>query len=549
MASLDPSEILSQLIGDYLKLPLFQKILFPLLIAASVVSIIAISRWATKADTAVLFSGLDPGDAAAIVERLKTLKVQYEVQAGGTAIGITPPEAVHELRLSLASDGLPKKGNVGYEIFDVSSVATTSFVEWTKFIRAKQGELERTIGSIDAVSSVRVHISLPEKSVFQKTGPNATASVLLKLRPGGELDKKRVKGIANLVAGSVEGLLPENVSIIDTLGNLLTESEEERDGSDLGGDSPRLQYQREIEKGYVQRIEQMLQRVIGPGRVVARVTADLDFSSSERQEESYDPSGQVIRSERSVAEGSASATKGGVPGVVSNLTNDPKLLAPQSSDSDNNNKKESVKNYEVSKAIVKSTLPRGTLTRLSAAVLVDGTYEEEKVEGAPSKKVFKSLSQETLAQIDTLVKSAIGYEPARGDTVTVENLPFFAPDTSLAETMNSRATQDLLLGLLTKGGPILFILLFFLIIVKPLVRFLVTPTEAEVDLQRLLPTGVVELEKELEQERAKAVIPALEPTVDMEQLEELLAENSRIVKDNPHQAALLIRYWLNDGRL
>lgn len=558
MAAFDPGAVVAQMLEGYLKLPLFQKILFPLLVVASVSGIIAVSKWASRADYAVLFSNLDPGDAAAVVERLKNLKVAYQVQGDGSAIAVAPPELVHELRMSLASEGMPKKGSVGYEIFDVSSMATTSFVEWTKFIRAKQGELERTIASIDAIASVRVHITVPEKQVFQKNSAPATASVLIKFRPGGELEKQQIRGISQLVAGSVEGLLPENVTIVDTLGNLLSESAEDKESVEFSSDSPRIQYQREIERGYAQRIEQILQKVIGPGRVVARVTAEIDFSSTEREEENFDPGGNVLRSEKSISEGSQEAARGGIPGVISNLNNDPKLLAPESNGGENSSRQESVKNYEISRAIVKSSLPRGVLSRLSAAVLVDGIYEEvPPVEGAEakegeqaqSKKVFKHLPPETLAQIDSLVKSAIGYDAARGDTVTVENIPFFTPDSELAAMMDSQESQDFILNLVMKVGPIIFIVLFFVVIVKPLVKYLVTPTESEAELQRLLPTGIADLEKELEQERTKSLMPTIEPTVDLEQLEELMSENSRIVKENPQQAALLIRYWLNDGRL
>jgi flagellar M-ring protein FliF len=193
------------------------------------------------------------------------------------------------------------------------------------------------------------------------------------------------------------------------------------------------------------------------------------------------------------------------------------------------------------------------LTRISAAVLVDGspvTVAAAK-EGEPSSPpAFKPLEQEMLSQIDTIVKTAIGFDASRGDTVSVENVPFFAPDNSLAEALDQKATQDLIFNSIYRAGPVLFILLFFVIVVRPLIRFLVTPTEAEVDLQRLLPTGIEELEKEMSAERGKrAEIPEVTSSVDMDQLAELMAENSRLVKENPSQAALLIRYWLNDGRM
>ncbi len=545
--SLDPSAILAQLTESYLKLPLVQKIMFPLIVIGSVVGVVYVSRWANRADSAVLFSDLKPADSAGVITKLKEMKIKYEVRDGGSTIAISPADIVHETRITLAGEGVPKGGTVGLEIFEATNLGTTTFQEKIKFQRAIQGELERTISALEAVQSARVHIAQPEKSVFAKKSTEPTASVLLQLAPGAELDKKQIKGIANLVAGSVEGLQPANVSIVDVHGNLLSAQEENAESLEI--EATRLQYQREVERSYVQRIEQMLAKVLGPTKVIARVTAELDYSSSEREEESYDPGGQVIRSQRTVEEGAGSSARGGVPGVVSNLSNSPNLIAPPGTGEEKSNRKEELKNYEVSRAVSKTSSPRGRLSKLSAAVIVDGTYETATGQAAGAPKQFKPLESETLARIESLVKSAIGYDSARGDSVTVENIPFHEPDFDLTEAMKGKATQDLIFNVLYRAGPILFLLLFFFVIVKPLVKFLVTPTEAEVDLSRLLPTGIKDLEQELEAERSRASVPTYEPAVDLEQLEELMAQNSRIVKESPQQAALLIRYWLNDGRL
>lgn len=550
MASFDPKAIFGNLVENYLKLPLAQKIVLPFLMIGSVTAIIYISKLATAPDYTVLYSDLSVADAAAVVQRLKDLKIAYRVE--GNTVSISPPGSVHELRMTLASEGIPKSGTVGFELFDGTSFGSTTFAEAVKKQRAIQGELERTIMSLDAVQSARVHISQPEKSVFSKQNQETTASVLLKMRPGGELDKKQIKGIANFVAGSIEGLKQENVTIIDIFGNLLTTDDKDKD--ELGPDATRLQYVREVESGYVQRIEQMLQKVLGPGKVIARVTADMDFSMNEREEESYDPGSQVVRSERSIEEGAGLGQRGGVPGVVSNLSNDPKLIAPQGTGEEQSNRKENVKNFEVSRAVIKTSQPRGKLVRLSAAVLVDGTYETVAIAGTPApdakpQRIFKPLSPEVLAQVEGVVKSAIGYDGVRGDAITVENIPFFQGEEGLEAKIGEIEFYSKIAWWSHWLAPIILMFLVFLVIIRPLVRFLVTPTDAEVDLGRLLPTGLQELEAELEAERTKAAIPEFEPSVDLEQLGEILAENSRMVKENPQQAALLIRYWLNDGRL
>lgn len=556
-STFDPSAVLAQLTESFIKLPLAQKIVLPALIIGSIWGIVYVSEWATKPDFAVLYSDLNPADASAIVERLKAQKIKYEIRGDGGVIAISPADMIHELRLNLASEGIPKDGRMGFEIFDETNLGVTGFVERLKLVRAVQGELERTINSLDAIQTSRVHITMPEKSVFAKRGSEATASVMLRLRSGAELDKKQIKGIAHLVSGSVEGLDVKNVNIIDVYGNLLTELNNP-DAISAEMDGEKLKYQQEVEQSYVRRIESMLIKVLGPGKVAARVSAEIDFSKAEREEESFDPGGQVTRSEKTISEGIGTSQRGGIPGVVSNLTNDPSLISPPSASRDGSSRQEQVRNYEVSRAVTRIDEARGKLLRISVAVLVDGQHVEsptapatsaEGVEAAPAEMIYHPLDPEMLRQIEDIVKSAVGFDASRGDTLTVENIPFHVPDDSMIEVLDKAATQDLIFNSIAKVGPVVFIILFFFLMVRPLIKFMITPTEAEVDLTRLLPTGIDELEKELQAERSQATIPSIEPVVDLAQLEELIASNSRLVKDNPQQAALLIRYWLNDGRL
>lgn len=567
-ATIDPKAVLSSLSAGYLRLPLAQKILFPFLVVFSVGAIVYVSKMATQPDYTVLYSDLSSGDAAAVVEKLKDMKASYRVD-GGT-ISVSPPEAVHELRLNLASEGIPKTGTVGFELFDGTNFATTTLGEVVKKQRALQGELERTIMALDTVVSARVHISQPEKTIFAKSAQEPSASVLLKLRPGAELDKKQIQGISNFVAHGVEGLSPQNVTIIDVHGNLLTPKEGEGSPEHLGADAGRLLYMREVEKGYAQRIEVLLARVLGPNRVVARVNADIDFSSSEREEESYDPGGQVIRSEREVEEGAAAQPRGGVPGTVTNLSNGP-LMFNQPAGGQQNNRKEKVKNFEVSRAITRSAQARGKVVRLSAGVIVDGKYTEIAEvgpDGKPTGKMLKEylpLSPEMMAQVEGIVKSAIGYDSSRGDAVTVENVPFYEPDESLALELAKADEMNKYFRIGAMAVPVLALILFVFFVLRPMVKFLTTSNEPEVDLTRLLPSDVNELESRIRasEPRREGLADGgegtsvsrggsaldLDSAVDLEQLGEIMAENSRLVKENPQQAALLIRYWINDGRL
>lgn len=541
----DLGAVISQLISLYARLPLAQKIGIPILIAGSVAVIIFVSRWGGRPDYALLYANLSEADAAAVVERLKERKVSFQLRNEGKTVDIAPASLVHEVRLELASANLPRGGGVGYEIFNESALGRTGFVEDVFFIRALQGELERTIQAIDAVQTVRVHITKPKRSVFVKRDELPTASVLVRLKAGMELDAGQVRGIVNLVANGVERMTPENVSVIDSRGRLLNEKAEGPE-NELA-DATRLQFQKSLENSMSKRIEAMLSEILGPGRAVATVNASLDFARFEKEEESYDPGGVVTRSERSVEESAGLGAEGGVPGVISNLTNSPELLKAPDSSKSGNLRKEQIKNFEVSRAVSRTVSSPGQIVRLSVAVLVDGKH------GAPAEgseeKVYEPLPAETMEKIEKLVKQTVGFDAARGDIVTVENIQFFEPDAALEELLAADASMDSVWKGVIWAGPVVVALLFFLMVVRPLVKFLTAPTGASVDLTRLLPQGVEELRGELESERTRAPgLPGGMSSTDIEELEELLAENSRFVKENPEKAAMLIRYWLNEGR-
>lgn len=551
----DIGAVFGQIVAAYTRLPLGQKIAIPFLFFVTMGLIVFVARWAGRPDYGLLFSDLQESDGAAIVERLKDQKIDYRLRNDGKVVEISPPDRVHELRLELASLGLPRGGSVGFELFSETALGRTGFVEKIMLVRALQGELERTIQSISAVKSVRVHITNPEKSVFVKRDTLPTASVMLQLKAGQRLTAVQIRGIANLVSHSVERLTLENVTIIDSDGNILSE---QPSPDELGGaDSTRLQQKATLESDYARRIETMLTEVLGPGRAIARVTAELDHNKYEKEEEAYDPGGQVVRSERSSVEASGLTAEGGVPGVISNLTNQPELLTPPDGSKNANKRSENVKNYEVSRAVSRTISAPGTIKKLSVAVLVDGQYENvANGQGTPEgtsavARNYKPLTTEMLRKIENLAKQAVGFDSSRGDIISVENIRFIEPDGSMTEALAQAENQNFVFEMLQWGLPVFFGLLFFLIVLKPLVGFLIKPGEAEVDLSRLLPAGLEELEAELEAERSKVSARPVEetPHIDIEELEELMAENSRVVKENPQQAALLIRYWLNDGRV
>lgn len=552
----DIAALFEQIVGMFVRLSLAQKIALPLVILVSMGIIVFVSRWGSRPDYRMLYGSLSESDAGAVVEYLKERKISYEIRDDGGRIDISPPELVDELRLEMSSAGIPKGGSVGYELFNETSLGRTHFAEKILGTRALQGELERTISSLNAISAVRVHITSPKRSVFAARDVVPTASVLLRLRVGQELSETQIKGITNLVSAAVERLTPENVKVIDQQGKLLNEQQE----TDMLGSSKhtRLEFQRKVEAALSKRVESMLVEILGPSKAVARVTADMDFSIREKEEEVYDPAGAVAVSERTVEEGGGASAQGGVAGVLSNLTNEPGLLTAPDSSKGQSSRRESVKNYEVSRAVSKTVAEAGKITRLSVAVLVDGQMVPELDDGGQPKldeqgapiKVWKELDSEMLAKITALVKQAVGFDVSRGDAVSVENIRFFEPDQALVDVLEADATEKLIFNTLPWALKGLGLIVFFMLFM-PIVKFLIRPSEAEVDLSRLLPAGIQDLESELqaERERSARLSSAAEDVVDIEELEELLSSNATIVKDNPQQAALLIRYWLNDGRV
>lgn len=552
----DIGAVFEQLVSGYMRLPLAQKIAIPLLVAASTGVIVFVARWGARPDYGVLYSGLEESDSAAVIEALKNKKIGFRLRDEGKTVEIIPADSVHQVRLELASAGIPKGGKVGFEIFSETSIGRTRFAEELLGIQALQGELERTIKGISAVRNVRVHITKPKRSVFAKKDVPPTASVLLQLKIGEELSKEQIKGVANLVAGAVEGLEAQNVTILDERGRTLNRGNEGEGNSD--GELPRFDYQRRYETTLATQIESMLSEVLGPGRAVARVTAELDFSKREREEESFDPGGAVVLSERLVEDAGGIAADGGVPGVTSNLTNDRGILTPPTTTGGSQgSRKETSRNYQLSRARNVMIGATGTVRRLSVAVLVDGQYHSPNsgVSGvsaqADGKKVYEPLKPEMISKIESLVKQTVGFDSARGDTVSIENMQFFEPDESIGQILASAEARGLVSDYAPYAVQVIAVLLFFTMLVRPMIKNLVSPSEAEVDLSRLLPAGVSELEAELEAERTRtSVMPEpMEPIIDIEELEKLISSNSKIVKDNPQQAALLIRYWLNEGRM
>ncbi|HOK54793.1 MAG TPA: flagellar basal-body MS-ring/collar protein FliF, partial [Armatimonadota bacterium] len=377
-----------------------QRFITAIFISTSVVLLLVVSLVATKPKMAVLFTGLESGDSGAIVAKLQESKIPYEVD--GTAIKI-PANKVHETRMQLASQGLPESSNVGFEIFDKSSFGMTEFSQRVSYQRALQGELSRTIDQLDGVMQSKVLISIPEESVFADEKKQPKASVQLKLRPGSQMGSDQVAGIVRLVSSAVEGLTPNQVAVVDTNGNLLSEPTDEATGLDPRLNASQLRLKRAYEHQVQQDIQSMLERVLGPNKSVVRVNAKINFDRKEKNSELYEPvegnKGILLSEDRTEeAYSEADGRVGGIVGVRPALNPDSSVTEVTPVGEGGYQRVESSAKYEVSKTTEHVITAPGQVEKMSVAVMVDGKVDASKI---PS--------------IQNAVAAAAGIELERGD--------------------------------------------------------------------------------------------------------------------------------------
>ncbi|MEA2109757.1 MAG: flagellar basal-body MS-ring/collar protein FliF, partial [Pseudomonadota bacterium] len=382
-----------------------------------------------------LYYNLDPDAAAEVVQFLKKERIEYRLVDQGRVIKVARKD-VYETRLKLVGSNLPR-GGVGFEIFDKSNLGITEFVQNINYQRALQGELARTIREIRQVKSARVHLVIPKKSLFIEEQKEATASVILKMKPGNRLNKKQVEGVMKLVAGSVEGLQPVQVTVLDTRGMVLSQ-EILQSADDKTMTARQISIKREYESNLEKRLRTMMERVVGLQKVVVRVSAPMDFSQVEKTEELFDPDLTAVRSEHllSVANQEPAAAGQGAPGVASNVPG-AAAQAPAGAGASASKKDDQTRNYEVSKTVSHTLLPVGTVKNISVAVLVDGIYEEA---GKDQKPEFAPRSDADMLVYTSMVKKAIGFNKKRGDQVEVACVPF---DTaSMAEEVKAMKSAE-----------------------------------------------------------------------------------------------------------
>ncbi len=425
-------------LSAFARLPNRMKLVAMVGVAVAVAVIVAVVLWARQPDFSVLFSNLSDRDGGEIVASLQQQNIPYQYSEGGGAI-LVPSAMVHDVRLRLASQGLPKGGMVGFEVMENQKMGASQFLEQINYQRALEGELARTISTISAVKGARVHLALPKQTAFLRDEQKPTASVLVNLQAGRTLEPAQIAGIVHLISSSVPDLNPANVSVVDQDGNLVSRQNEAM--RDAGLDPSQLQYVREIEAGYMRRIEAIVAPIVGSGNIKAQVTAEVDFSNTEQVAETYKPNPAAeaaIRSQQSSETGSPLPPATGVPGALSNQPPVPPLApitapaapgtpgapinaAAASNQSTQNYARNSTINYEVDKTVSHTKVSPGAIRRLAIAVVVNQKQEAGKPKAVP-------LSDAEVSQITALVKEAVGFNTRRGDTLNLANAPFTASE-------------------------------------------------------------------------------------------------------------------------
>ena len=468
-----------------------------ILVGGTIAGLAFLLTWSETGDMHPLYSNLAPEDAAEIVGMLKDKQIPYQLTMDGTGVRI-PYEKIYETRLELASQGLPRGTGIGFEVFDDTKLGMTEFVQNVNYQRAIQGELSRTINTLMEVESSRVHIVMPARSLFIEEEEAATASVILKLRRGKYLSKEQIQGIVHLISSSVSRLKPEDVTIIDNSGKMLAGFKEKSTVSQIT--SNQLAFQEKKERLLENRVKTMLESVLGLDKAIVRVSCLLNFTQQEKTEELFLPDNSVIRSEQASSSVSNDSAAGaaGIPGLQANVV--PGNAATAAAGGPRNNQKQQfTKNYEVGKLTNRQIMPIGSIQRLSVAVVVDGSYQEPE-EGAEGEQAqYVSRSTEEMAKLENIVKSAVDFDASRGDKIEVVNIPFevAVPSEMPSEPapvgwMDAIKTHQ---TLIKYAAAALFFLMSFLMIIKPLARWLTSTPIEEIQMLEQLPQTLKELER------------------------------------------------------
>ena len=529
--------------GRMAALPMRSKLSMALGVAALAGVVLAMTLWSSKGDFKVLYANLSDKDGGAVIAQLSQMNVPYRMSEGGAAI-LVPALQVHDLRLKLATAGLPKGSVSGYELMDSARFGQTQFQERLTAQRGLEGELTRSITSMAAVSNARVHLALPNQNGFFREQQKPSASVLLTLHPGRALDRAQVAGIVHLVSSSVPELDPKAVSVLDQTGALLTSGG--GDGQPNAGlDAQQLQYVNQVETGYAKRVLALLEPIVGRDNLRATVAADIDFSQTEATSEEFRPNQGAeakvsIRSQQvSDQPGGAGAQPSGVPGAASNqppiAATAPLVGASQPlqtaqggpGTSGASGRRDATTNYEVDKTVRVTRNASGNVKRLNAAVVVNN----RSVTDAKGKTTQVPLSVDEIDKLTALVREGIGFNKERGDSVKVINAPFKVEPITVVDVplWKNPDVIDMLRSLAVPAGLVLIGVLVFFGLVRPALKAALAPTPA---VPGATLTAIVDDQQ---------VLPALPAPKSVQHL----AQAKALAKENPAAVAGIVRGWVN----
>ena len=535
-------EFLTGLKEKLASLSMGQKVGMLSLLGLGVAVFVVTLMWTLAPNYQYLFTDLSDTDASLIVQNLKENRIPYKLTNGGTAV-MVPESKVYETRLELAGRGLPKgKGGKGFSLFDETGFSTSEFIQKIDYQRALQDELAKTIMSLDEVDYARVHLVLPKDSVFVEDEKPAKASVVIRPRPGLILSPEHVQGIVYLVAKSVRGLEPENISIIDNTGKVLYEGRTQ-DNAVLANN--RLEIRRAIESSLEKRSQDMLDKILGPGKAVVKVSADVNMDMVKSVKDTYDPDSKVVRSEQISNESSPQGpSAGGVAGVQANIPTGrgtPSMIAPGNTTSTSN----IVRNYEISRNKVELVQSPGEIKRLTVSVIVDGNYKTSK----DGKKLFVQRSEEEMKEIEDAVRHAVGFNVDRDDSIAVSCMPFKREVTEVKPASIKDKIMDHIVTIIKIVVFLLVTILVFMFIVRPAMKWMTSPV-------RVLEGMAEETRKSIQGEKPGAIEGEERPQIETavaksEEMKQAVhgrrKEIEAITKDNMESATAVIRSWLKEG--
>jgi len=498
----------------------------------------------TSPQMVTLYTDLTFEDASGIIKELDRQSIPYELKNDGAVI-LVPKDRVTRLRVKLAEGGLPKGGGVGYEIFDKSdTLGSTSFVQNVNHLRALEGELARTIKSIDRIDAVRVHLVLPERPLFSREAPEPSAAIVLRVR--GSLEQQQVRAIRHLVASSVSGLKPQRVSIVDENGRLLANgSSQDGGGDDVSGDERRIAYENRLRS----QVENIVSSVVGSGRTRVQLSADFDYNKVTETSDKFDPEGRVLRSSQTREENSSNANNNGQVTVNNELPGN-QQQNPANANKDESKKSEEINNYEISRTTKTEVTEAGRVQRVSVAVLVDGRYTKND----KGDQVYAPRSQEELDRIGTLVRSAIGFDQKRGDQVEVVNLQFADAPAAipLPEPTGMlgmfQFTKDDVMYFIQLGVMSVLGLVVLFMVVRPLVKRVL----AEDDFMKTMAAAPPMMAApDLAQVPGPVHTAATASMIDVAQVQGQVHAQSvqrvgELADHNPNETVSIIRQWLTE---